>query len=400
MTEVALGLNQVWKKFKRGEKYTSLRDWVPAMTKKLFSGNHQEDLQEKEFWAVKDVSFEVKKGESLGIIGPNGAGKSTILKLLSRILRPNKGGIEVKGRLSALIEVSAGFHPDLTGRENVYLNGSILGMKKREIDKKLDEIVEFSGLIDFLDTPVKRYSSGMYTRLGFSVAAHVEPEILLIDEVLSVGDMSFQQKCVEKMISCRNSGTTIIFVSHNLESVNILCPKTIFLQNGQIEKIGETSRVIKEYVGSARKFEEDAYQEVNINNVTLTNTRNEPQDSFFPGEKARVQLEIKSNKPLDQCLLGFIVNRVTDGIPVCDYNIPIKIDDSNPICDGYIPLSIEFDVNLLRGAYTISLHVTHPSGGKYLFSERIIGSFIVEERISWCGIAHLNPVLKEVKKSN
>ena len=188
------------------------------------------------------------------------------------------------------------------------------------------------------------------------------------------------------------------FVSHNLESVNILCPKTIFLQNGQIEKIGDTSGVIKEYVGSARKFEEDACQEVNINNVILTNTHNEPQESFFPGEKARVQLEIKSSKPLDQCLLGFIVNRVTDGIPVCDYNIPIKIDNSNPIFDGYIPLSIEFDVNLLRGAYAISLHVTHPSGGKYLFKERTIGSFTVEERISWCGIAHLNPILKGVKK--
>jgi lipopolysaccharide transport system ATP-binding protein len=398
MPEVALELNQVWKKFKRGEKYNSLRDLIPAMTKKLFLGNHQEELQEKEFWAVKDVSFEVKKGESLGIIGPNGAGKSTILKLLSGILRPNKGGIEVKGRLSALIEVSAGFHPDLTGRENIYLNGSILGMKKSEIDKKLDEIVEFSGLIDFLDTPVKRYSSGMYTRLGFSVAAHVEPEILLIDEVLSVGDMSFQQKCIEKMISIRNDGTTIIFVSHNLESVNILCPKTILLENGQIEKIGDTSGVIKEYVGSARKFEEDAYQEANINNVILTNTHNKPQESFFPGEKARVQLEIKSCKPLGECLLGFIVNRVTDGIPVCDYNIPIKINKLNHIFDGYIPLSIEFDVNLLRGAYTISLHVHHPSSGQYLFKARTIVSFTVEERISWCGVAHLNPILNGVKK--
>ena len=210
MTDIPLEFNHVWKKFKKGEKYDSLRDLIPAMTKRLFTGNHRGELQEKEFWAVKDVSFEVKKGETLGIIGPNGAGKSTILKLLSGILRPNKGEINVNRRLSALIEVGAGLHPDLTGRENIYLNGSILGMKKSEIDKKLDEIVEFSGLIDFLDTPVKRYSSGRYTRLGFSVAAHVEPEILLIDEVLSVGDMSFQQKCVGKMISCRNSGTTKI----------------------------------------------------------------------------------------------------------------------------------------------------------------------------------------------
>jgi lipopolysaccharide transport system ATP-binding protein len=398
MSNIVLEFSRVWKKFKKGEKYDSLRDLVPAMAKRLFSGNHRDELQEQEFWALKDVSFQVNRGEAIGIIGPNGAGKSTILKLFTGILKPNKGDLKVDGRLNALIEVSAGFHPDLTGRENIYLNGAIMGMTKREINKKFDEIVEFSGLVDFLDTPVKRYSSGMYARLGFSVAAHVEPDVLLIDEILSVGDMKFQQKCVEKMISLRDSGNTIVFISHNLESVNILCPKTIFLQNGKIEQIGNTSDVIKEYVTTQRKIDENIHDGATITNVIVTNIKGEPRTTFYPGEKVRVLFELKSSKPLDECLLGFIVDRVTDGITICDYNIPLTIDYIQNISDGCIPMSIEFDVNLLRGAYTISFHILHHPTDKFLFKTRTILSFTVEERISWRGVAHLNPVLNMIKK--
>ena len=233
MSSVALEFDGVWKKFRKGEKHDSLRDLVPALVKALLSGNHRDALKTREFWALRDVSFQIKRGEAVGIIGANGSGKSTTLKLLSGILKSTRGEVKVNGKLSALIEVAAGFHPDLTGRENIYLNGTILGMRKPEIDRKFDEIVDFSGLEDFIDTPVKRYSSGMYARLGFSVAAHVDPDILLVDEVLSVGDMSFQQRCMEKMQEKIRSEVAVIFVSHNLSAVANLCDRAILLSKGE-----------------------------------------------------------------------------------------------------------------------------------------------------------------------
>jgi lipopolysaccharide transport system ATP-binding protein len=396
MSKVALELSHVWKKFRRGEKHNSLRDFIPATTKRFFSMNNRDELQEKEFWALKDISYQVEHHTAIGIIGPNGAGKSTILKLLSGILRPNRGAIKVNGRLSALIEVGAGFHPDLTGKENIYLNGAILNMTRKEIDKKLDEIVEFSGLQDFLDTPVKRYSSGMYARLGFSVAAHVYPDILLVDEVLSVGDMKFQQRCIEKMISIRDNGSTIIFVSHNLESVNILCPETIFLQTGQIQKVGATSEVIREYVTSSRKIDASLQAGAIIDNVILLNASNESQVAFSPGQKARILFEVKTSSTLDECLLGFVVYRVTDGMPICDYNIPIN--NFQHESGSVIPLSLEVDMNLLRGAYTVSFHILHYPTAKILNRTGNVLTFNVEERVSWQGVSHLNPVLKKIEK--
>src|ERR1700685_1883293 len=199
MSDVALRMEHVYKKFRRGEVYNSLRDLLPALTGKMFRRQELSETDKQEFWALQDISFEVKRGEAFGIIGHNGAGKSTALKILSRIMKPTKGHMVVNGRLSALIEVTAGFHQDLTGRENIYLHGTILGMTKREIVSTFDQIVAFSGLEEFIDTPVKRYSSGMYARLGFSVAAHVNPDVLIVDEVLSVGDNLFQQKCIERM---------------------------------------------------------------------------------------------------------------------------------------------------------------------------------------------------------
>src|SRR5213082_2142763 len=190
----------IWKKFRRGERHDSLRDLVPALARGLARRRRPLDLAEQEFWAVRDVSFEVGAGEALGIIGPNGAGKSTILKLLTKILRPTRGRVEMRGRVGALIEVAAGFHPDLTGRENVFLQGAVMGMKRAEIQMRFDEIVDFAGVSEFIDTPVKRYSSGMNARLGFSIAAHLMPDVLIIDEVLSVGDMAFQERCFERML--------------------------------------------------------------------------------------------------------------------------------------------------------------------------------------------------------
>ena len=202
----------------------------------------------EEIWALKDVSFKVQQGEVLGIIGRNGAGKSTLLKILSRVTAPTSGLVKVKGRIASLLEVGTGFHPDLTGRENIYLNGAILGMTKEEITHKFDEIVSFAEIEKFIDTPVKRYSSGMYVRLAFAVAAHLESEILLVDEVLAVGDAEFQKKCLEKMGSVANEGRTVMFVSHNMGAINNLCPKACLLSMGQVSDFGSTYEVIQKYL--------------------------------------------------------------------------------------------------------------------------------------------------------
>ena len=208
------------------------------------SNNNQSDV----FWALKDVSFEVKTGEVVGVIGLNGAGKSTLLKILSKITEPTSGRATIRGRISSLLEVGTGFHPELTGRENVYLNGTILGMRKKEIDCKFDEIVDFSGVENFLDTPVKRYSSGMRVRLAFAVAAHLEPEILLIDEVLAVGDARFQKKCLDKMKEVGQQGRTVLFVSHNMPAVTRLCPRTILLNDGRVHIDDSSPRVVSAYM--------------------------------------------------------------------------------------------------------------------------------------------------------
>lgn len=206
-------------------------------------------------WAVRDMNFEIRQGETLGIIGRNGAGKSTLLKLLSRVTSPTTGSIKVKGRIASLLEVGTGFHPELTGRENIYMNGAILGMTKKEITRKFDEIVDFAGVEMYIDTPVKRYSSGMYVRLAFGVAAHLEPEILIVDEVLAVGDAEFQKKCLGKMGDVASHGRTIIFVSHNMQAVQSLCKNTIYMRNGTLAEIGPTERVIATYLNREIKSE-------------------------------------------------------------------------------------------------------------------------------------------------
>jgi lipopolysaccharide transport system ATP-binding protein len=207
--------------------------------------NHQSPDR---FWALKDISFEVKKGEVLGIIGKNGAGKSTLLKIMSRVTTPTRGQIKIKGRIASLLEVGTGFHPELTGRENIFLNGAILGMNKEEIRKKFDEILAFAEIVNFIDTPVKRYSSGMYVRLAFAVAAHLEPEILLVDEVLAVGDAAFQKKCIGKMDDVAKEGRTVLFVSHNMGAVIQLCPSSVLINDGQMDAKGPSTDIVEKYL--------------------------------------------------------------------------------------------------------------------------------------------------------
>ncbi len=205
-------------------------------------------------WALREVSFEVSEGDILGIIGKNGAGKSTLLKILSRITEPTKGIVKIRGKVSSLLEVGTGFHPELTGRENVYLNGTIIGMSKKEIDRKFDEIIDFSGVEKFIDTPIKRYSTGMNVRLAFAVAAHIEPEILIIDEVLAVGDIDFQRKCIGKMDEVGKSGRTVLFVSHNMAAVLSLCKSALLLENGRCTAIGPTEKIVLKYLGENKKL--------------------------------------------------------------------------------------------------------------------------------------------------
>jgi lipopolysaccharide transport system ATP-binding protein len=231
------------------ERYTALRDVIQRKVKGVF--NKEKQPKREEFWAIKDISFELKRGESIGIIGRNGAGKSTLLKILSRITEPTEGRVEIDGRTSSLLEVGTGFHPELTGRENIFLNGAVLGMSRSEIKKKFDEIVDFSGVEKFLDTPVKRYSSGMYLRLAFAVAAHLEPEILMVDEVLAVGDAEFQKKCLGKMQDVSvNEGRTVLFVSHNLSVIQKLCKQGICLKNGSIFFSGNIGEAVSHYLDS------------------------------------------------------------------------------------------------------------------------------------------------------
>lgn len=396
MSEIALELNSVWKKFIKGERYDSLRDLIPAVFKNTFSNNRTVGLSGMEFWALSDISFQVHRGEALGIIGPNGSGKSTTLKILSGILRPTSGKITVNGRLSALIEVGAGFHQDLTGRENIFLNGSILGMKKEEIKRRMDEIIEFSGISEFIDTPVKRFSSGMYARLGFSIAAHVDPEILLVDEVLSVGDMWFQEKCLEKMLSFKNRNIAIIFVSHNLESVNVLCSKTALIKKGTLRTIGDTAETIRDYICSNQEEAADVETENSISNVKLLNMKNELVSICYPEQKCRLTFKIRCDKPFSECQLGFLIHRLSDGLSICDYNLPLNsikgADNGGDTADG----AIDFDINLLRGSYSVSLHMYHYPSATFLTRVKNIAYFSVEERVSWHGVTHISPLIHSI----
>jgi lipopolysaccharide transport system ATP-binding protein len=232
--------------------YGTLRESLADLVTRPFRRRHRAGNVSEEFWALEDVNFDIKPGEVVGIIGRNGAGKSTLLKILSRITRPTRGRVRLNGRVGSLLEVGTGFHPELTGRENIFLNGAILGMSRGEVRRKFDDIVAFAELDKFLDTPVKRYSSGMYVRLAFSVAAHINPEILLVDEVLAVGDIAFQKKCLGQMDMVARGGRTIIFVSHQLEALLNLCPHSMLLEHGRLVMVGETRAVIDRYLGNQR----------------------------------------------------------------------------------------------------------------------------------------------------
>lgn len=312
MSDVAIRFTQVSKRFRRGEMHNSLRDLIPALVRRALGHRKAASMDESEFWALRDIDLDVGHGETLGVIGHNGAGKSTMLKHLAGIMTPTSGHIEVDGRLAALIEVGAGFHPDLTGRENVYLSGVILGMSRSEVARKFDTIVEFSGLAPFIDTPVKRYSSGMFARLGFSVAAHLDPDILVIDEVLSVGDFVFQQKSLQKMREVAKGGATVVFVSHNLKAVSDLCRRTILLDSGAIVADGPSTDVIQTYLDRERnKSSSSRDVEVQIDEVTLCRA-GQPAVRFQAGDDATVTVVFTARRATQR--VAVVVDVLDEGL--------------------------------------------------------------------------------------
>jgi lipopolysaccharide transport system ATP-binding protein len=393
-SEAVLAMENVSKKFRRGEIYDSLRDLIPALVARA-TGRRPAGgaLRDKEFWALQDISFEVKRGEALGIIGSNGAGKSTILKLLSGILTPTRGTISVRGKLSALIEVGAGFHPDLTGRENIYLNGTILGMTKEEIRRKFDAIVDFGGLGDFIDTPVKRYSSGMYARLGFSVAAHVEPDLLIVDEVLSVGDYLFQQKCMDRMAEILTGGTTVLFVSHNLHAVSELCQRSILLEKGRMLANGPTDEVIRRYVGRAQEQRATDGGSVVVREVTLRNASG-PAGRFASGDKAFIDVVVDARR--DEGDVSVVVQIVDDNFyPIFDTcNARINNGKSASLKAGEeLRATFELDLHLGAGTYHVNVYAHEYIAGRAFSTWRSAASFFIGETPLVKGQANLYPRL-------
>jgi len=391
MSQPAVVFDHVWKKFRRGERHDSLRDAVTALVKKPFSPRPDRDaLDRQEFWALKDVSFEVQPGEAIGIIGPNGAGKSTTLKLLTRILRPTKGACRVRGRVGALIEIAAGFHPDLTGRENLYLQGAILGMNRAEVAGKLDEIIEFAGIRDFIDTPVKRYSSGMNARLGFAVAAHVEPDVLLIDEVLAVGDFSFQQKCFARLAEFRRSGAAIVFVSHNMQAIVSLCDKALLLRPGRealMAPVGEVASLYASPDGQA------VDSRITMGPVRVAEmTRRAPiTKAVEPGTPLTLDARIHVNTLLPRCRVNFEVIRhdgliMFSGSPMVDGDPAIDLEPGT-----VLDARVHFRANVLRGTYRIVLHLVDMNKLWTPIEISGLASFVVHETTRVAGCAELAP---------
>jgi len=329
------------------ERYTAMRDVLATNARQIFR-KIKDIIQGKqviygekieEFWALRHVSFEIKRGEVVGIIGRNGAGKSTLLKILSRITEPTEGRVSIKGRVASLLEVGTGFHPELSGRENIFLNGAILGMTKAEIRAKFDEIVDFAAVEQFIDTPVKRYSSGMYVRLAFAVAAHLEPEILIVDEVLAVGDAEFQKKCLGKMKDVAGHGRTILFVSHNMTAVAALCQSGIYLKNGMVDLAGSIDSVIKRYMEESSVGEDSTIEELRLpgmgqdlcfTSIEMANR----QPNVFYGSPLVFDLEIQSKKDFDNVSVASnIMNRsgICVGALFSKYCFEIKAGETKRI---------------------------------------------------------------------
>ena len=373
----------------RQQGYTALRDVIAQKTKgfakgikNTFSGKQLIDGQDiEEFWALKDVNFEIKQGDAVGIIGRNGAGKSTLLKVLSRITEPTTGRITLNGRIASLLEVGTGFHPELSGRENIYLNGAILGMSRAEIKNKFDEIVDFSGVEKFLDTPVKRYSSGMYVRLAFSVAAHLEPEILVIDEVLAVGDAAFQKKCLGKMDEVsKKEGRTVLFVSHQMGTISQLCSKSILLVNGSIVKYENTAKVVDFYMqhgaNQIEKIErEDGFAGNHFKTIQMTGKNHLPKSDFSFNEEVSVMVKLilpDYNPALELAMR--LIDKHKNAVFTIHEKIENFVSGSNS-ADLLISIPSNF---LTPGRYSWVMCINHPGSKLFDLQDDILPFNIID----------------------
>ncbi|HSP43788.1 MAG TPA: ABC transporter ATP-binding protein [Luteolibacter sp.] len=335
---------------------------------RLLRGQRMRSHTIEEFWALRDVSFEIAQGEVVGIIGRNGAGKSTLLKILSRITEPTKGRVRLRGRVASLLEVGTGFHPELTGRENVFLNGAILGMGRQEIRRKFDEIVAFADIEKFLDTPVKRYSSGMYVRLAFAVAAHLEPEILIIDEVLAVGDAAFQSKCLGKMGEVAKGGRTVLFVSHNMATVSALCSRAVMLRDGQLVANGAVEEVVQNYLAAvsekahippAERTDRGGTGEIITTGVELLGMDDQPLEEAISGSpvKLRHHFQCRDGGKFANCTVVLVLRR-SDRV-VCMFSTSLVRREPVTLCgEGFIDFRID-ELPLPGGSYTVGVLIQH-----------------------------------------
>ncbi|MBA2678178.1 MAG: ABC transporter ATP-binding protein [Ktedonobacteraceae bacterium] len=352
------------------------------------NGGRRRAKSSEDFWALEDVSFDVMQGEVVGIVGRNGAGKSTLLKLLSRITEPTSGRIRLRGRVASLLEVGTGFHNELTGRENIFLNGAILGMSRAEILARFDEIVAFSEIKTFLDTPVKRYSSGMYVRLAFAVAAHLESEILIVDEVLAVGDASFQQKCLRKMSDVAGSGRTVLFVSHNMEAVRTLCQRGLFLDDGKIQADGAADSIVEAYFAEhAKGFgrqKRGGYARI-IQRIALKNDSNQETRQFRPGEDLIVEIAYDTEKRIDKPYFQIVIQSSRGNC----FTASMLLDGHRPgAIEGKGIIACRFkSIPLLPQRYTVRMAIKANDGKEFLMNYEDVGSFNVTANLEDYGYA-------------
>ena len=347
-------LDGVWKKFQRGEIHDSLRDLIPTLVRR-FAGRSPAKgaLNEGEFWAVRDLSFSVAPGQTLGVIGPNGAGKSTVLKILTQILRPTRGSYLVRGRVGALIEVAAGFHPDLTGRENIFLQGAIMGMGQTQTRRKLDEIVAFSEIEEFIDTPVKRYSSGMNARLGFSIAAHLDPDVLIIDEVLAVGDYTFQRKAFGRVRDLARGGLPVVVVSHQLDRIAELCTDAVLLSRGQTICIGSPADVIGAYMRGVGTASEAMSADCPI---VLESASAPGGNDVYSGQSVHIRIHGHSRAAIDRHVepVGIIVRSSQTGEAIFATGTSVH---GLAFVRGQFTLDVQLQMNVQPGVYLVDIGV-------------------------------------------
>ena len=381
----AVEIDRISKRFRLyHERPTSLKERVLRMRR-----THAED-----FWALRDVSYEVRPGHTLGLIGANGSGKTTLLKIIGGILRPTSGEVRTRGRIAALLELGAGFHPELTGRENVFLNASILGLSKKETERHFDAIVEFSELEQFIDNQVKYYSSGMFVRLAFAVAVHVDPDILLVDEVLAVGDEGFQRKCLDRVRTFQQEGRTIVLVTHAIDWLNRVCDEGVMLEHGRIRVAGDTDTVVKEFRGTMLEqrspfVRSDTTKQVEIASVDLLDPEGTPIRRITPGQSMRVQVDLKANEPVEGPIVSIAIYDAADrmmfktGTDWCGMNLGIV--------DGATRVVFELDgMPFSDGRYHVTVGV-HDIGVETVYDWHDQGyAFDVDTTIKWEGELYIS----------